>query len=86
MEIIKTRCKQGSLSVTENMIKIGLWGREQSMSRSALTGIDYKLVMMSLFGLGGAATLTFHGQGGERMVASFVNPRKAKEVMRMLGY
>jgi hypothetical protein len=42
--------------------------------------------MMSLFGLGGAATLTFHGQGGERMIATLVRPKKAKLVKQMLGY
>lgn len=85
-ELIKVRCHQGHITVTDNMVKMGLWGQERSLSRAAITGVDYKLVMMSLFGLGGAATLTIHGQGGERMVATFVPPSKAKEIMRILGY
>jgi hypothetical protein len=85
-ELIKVRCKQGFLTITDYQIKIGRWGREQSMSRAALTGVDYRLVAVSLFGFGGAATLMFHGQGGERVVASFVKPSKAKEIMQILGY
>jgi hypothetical protein len=85
-ELAKARCKQGAIVVTESMIKIGMWGREQSLPRQFLTGIDYKLVAMSLFGLGGAATLTFYGMGGERLIASFVKPKKAKEIKALLGF
>jgi hypothetical protein len=68
------------------MIKIGLWGQERSLSRAALTGVDYKLVVVPLFGMGGAATLVFHGQGGERMIATLVKPSNAKAIKQILGY
>jgi hypothetical protein len=87
MSEIRTRCAQGTLIVTNESIRIELGKlRQQSLARSALTGIESGMAAPSVFGLGGGTNLIFHGKGGERLQANFVNPGKAEEIKRMLGY
>ena len=86
-ELINTRCGQGRLIITDRLIRVKLGGmRQQTMNRSALTGVDSKLVALSFFGLGGGTTLTFHGQGGEVLRASLVKTKVAKQILQLLGY
>jgi hypothetical protein len=86
-ELIRTRCTQGKLVVTDHLVRIELFQlKQESMARASIVGVDYKLVVPSLFGLGGGADLVFHGQGGERLHANLVKPKIAKQIMRMLGY
>lgn len=87
MSEIRTRCKQGFLIVTDQAIKIELGQlNQQSLARSALTGIDAAMGMPSVFGLGGGTNLVFHGKGGERLQADLVKPNIAKEIKSKLGY
>jgi hypothetical protein len=60
--------------------------RQQVLTRGSLTGINYKQMIPSLFGWGGAATLIFHGQGAERLQVDLVKPKIAQEIMKLLGY
>ncbi len=88
-ELIRARCKQGHLIITESHIIIQLNGlgttlREQRLSRSSLTSIDTKMAVPSVFGLGGGTNLAFHGQGGEVLRAELVPPKKAQEIVRVL--
>ena len=86
-ELIRARCTQGKLVITDQAIRVELFRlQSQTIARMALVGIDYKLAVPSLFGLGGGANLVFHGQGGERLHANLVKPKIAKQIMRMLGY
>jgi hypothetical protein len=86
-ELVRTRCTQGKLVVTDHLVRVELFQlKQESMARSSIVGIDYKLAVPSVFGLGGGADLTFHGQGGERLHANLVKPKIAKQIMRMLGY
>lgn len=87
MNQIKTRCKQGSLIVTDQDIRVELGPfKQQILSRSALTGIEATMAVPSLFGMGGATNLVFHGQGTERLHADLVKPNIAREIKSMLGF
>lgn len=85
--LIEARCKQGKIIITDQMIRVQLGGlQSQSMARSSLVGVDYKLAVPSIFGLGGGADLIFHGKGGERLHAGLVKIKVAKQIMQLLGY
>jgi len=84
--ILSARCKQGRLIITDDQIRIENAARQQAMPRSMLTAVAHELKWPSIFGLGGAATLIFHGQGGASIQADLVPPKKAQEVLRLLGY
>src|SRR6266705_54454 len=84
-ELVRTRCTQGKLVITDHLVRIELFQlQSQTMARTSIVGIDYKLAVPSLFGLGGGANLVFHGQGGERLHANLVKPKIAKQIMRTL--
>jgi len=87
-ELFNTRCTQGRLIITDTMIivELGREGalRQHTLARSALTGIDTKLVVPSLFGKGGGTNLIFRGQGADRVQADLVNPTIAREIVRTL--
>lgn len=85
--LVETRCKQGKLIITDQMIRVELGGfQSHSMSRSSLTGVDYKMVVPSLFGMGGGGNLVFHGTGGERLHVDLVKAKAVKQIMQLLGY
>jgi hypothetical protein len=87
MNEIRTRCKQGTLIITDQQIRVELGQfRQQTLSRSALTGIDSKMGMISVFGMGGGTNLVFHGQGAERLHADLVKPSVAREIKSALGF
>jgi hypothetical protein len=86
-ELITARCTQGKLILTENTVRIELGDlSQQSLARASITGVDYKLAVPSVMGLGGGANLVFRGQGGQCLHANLVRPKMAKQIMRMLGY
>lgn len=87
--IIRTRCTQGHLVVTDDYIRVELGGpfsRQQTLYRSSFTGIDSQVGAPSLFGLGGGINLVFHGQGVERLHADMVKPKVAQEIVGMLQH
>jgi hypothetical protein len=87
MNEIRTRCKQGTLIITDQQIRVELGQiRQQTLSRSALTGIDSTMGMISVFGMGGGTNLVFHGQGAERLHADLVKPNIAREIKSALGF
>jgi hypothetical protein len=87
MELIKTRCKQGSLVVTDQVVRVHLLGMEsRTIVRSAIVAIDYELTIPSVFGYGGGASLVFHAQSGDQLHADLVKPKIAKEIMQLLGF
>ncbi len=87
-ELIRTRCKQGTLIITDEYIRTELPGgvQQHTLYRTALTGIDSQMGAPSLFGLGGGTNLVFHGQGGEELRADLVKPSVAKEIVGMLQH
>jgi hypothetical protein len=87
-ELIRARCTQGKLVVTTQSVRVEqpYQLQSQTMARASIASVDYKLAVSSLFGLGGGANLVFHGQGGERLHANLVNPKVAKQIIRLLGY
>ncbi len=44
-ELIRTARIQGTLVVTDHLIQIGRLGRQQSLARSSLIGVDYRLTL-----------------------------------------
>jgi len=85
--IITTRCAQGRLIITDDLIRtqLGIL-KSESLSRANLTGIDHQIAAFPIFGLGGGMHLTFHGKGGERLEAKFVKIKDAKRIIQLLGY
>lgn len=56
-ELVRIRCKQGTLIITDNQIRVELGQlKQQTLSRSALTGIDSQLAVPSVFGMGGGTS------------------------------
>lgn len=85
--LIETCCAAGKLIITDDLIRTQLGSlKSESLSRSNLVGLDYKMVAPSIFGMGGGANLTFHGKGGERLEAKYVKIKDAKQIMQLLGY
>lgn len=85
-ELFRTRCKQGFLIVTEQQVRVELGQlKQQSLSRSSITGVDSVLAVPSLFGMGGGTNLVIHGMGGERLHADLVKPNIAREIVSLLN-
>lgn len=90
-ELIRTRCTQGTLIITEDYIRVELkvpitGSKQQTILRSALTGIDSKVAVPSVLGMGGGTNLVFHGQGVERLHADLVKPKVAQEIIGLLQH
>ena len=84
-ELLKTRCKQGKLIITDTHIIIELGNlRSSTLARASFTSLDSKMGVPSVFGLGGGTNLTFHGQGAEILHADLVPPKDAKQVAAIL--
>lgn len=87
-EVFRTRCTEGTLLITDQaiIIELGKGGniRQQTLMRSAFTGVESKMGVPSIFGKGGGTNLIFHGQGTERLHAGLVNPGIAKEIVAFL--
>ncbi len=80
-ELIRTRCAQGTLIITDTAIIIELsvlgTGHRDVLMRTALTGVDVKKVMFT------AATITFQGQG-KTMQATMVKAKEAERIQALL--
>ena len=90
VELIRARCTQGKLIITNKKIAIELASfgkviRSQILLRSSLTSIDTKLAVPSVFGMGGGMNLTFHGKGKEILKAELVPPKEAQEILALLS-
>jgi hypothetical protein len=85
------KCRNGILQITPQLIRLttkGLLhgGREYAMNRAALIGIDSRKDVPSFFGLGGAVSLTFRGNGVDAFKAEWLKPKDAARVKQLLGY
>ena len=76
-ELIKTRCGQGHLIITDTHIIVERMGISHSQPRSASTTLDMKWKLMGY-------TLVFHGAGGERLKASLVKGKDARAIKALL--
>ena len=82
-DLLRTKCAQGTLIITENQIKIE--GRKaQTLQRASFTGIDSQQTVPAVFGRGGAMTLTFHGPGVV-IQATMVPLSDAKKILQLLS-
>ena len=71
--------------ITNVDIRVETHDKKVILARGALTGVDCREVIPSVFGMGGASALVFRGQGAERVEVKPVKPKVAQEVMRLLG-
>jgi hypothetical protein len=88
-ELICTRCTGGALIITDEYIRVqlpGIMGRQQTLYRSSLTGIDSSIVAPVIFGHGGGMSFTFHGTGAERLHANYVGMKDAQEIVGMFQH
>jgi hypothetical protein len=88
-ELLKTTCTQGKLIITDTFIIIELRGfgtefQSRNLARSSFSSLDSKMVIPSLFGLGGGTNLVFHGRGGEMLRADLVPRKAARKVAALL--
>lgn len=86
--LIQTRCTQGTLTVTDEDISVGLKGTHvdkwQKMPRSSIRELEGKIAVASLFGRGGGVNLTFRDGRGNTIEAHLVPPKDAQEIMGIL--
>lgn len=90
VELVRARCTQGKIIVTNKKIVIELHGlgqtfKSQMLWRSSLSSIDSKLAVAPLFGQGGGINLTFRGRGKELLNANLVPIKEAKEIITLLS-
>ena len=85
-ELIRTRCTQGWLVITDDYIRIELGKRQQTLYRSSLVGVDSQPGAPSFFGKGGGTNLIFRGQGLDVLKADLVKPSVAQEIVGMLQH
>lgn len=90
VELIRTRCAQGKLIITNNKIAVELttFGKvmkSQILLRSSLTSIDSKVAVFPILGIGGGMNLTFHGKGRETLKAELVPFKEAQAVLSLLS-
>ncbi len=88
-ELIRTRCTQGWLLITETSIIVELttFGKtlkSEMMLRSAFVDLDAKAVGMTLFYKKPVMNLVFHGQGGKVIKAGMVNGEDASAIITLL--
>ena len=85
-ELFRTRCKQGTLVVTDTYIRTELPGtiQQHTLYRANLIGIDSTMGVPSIFGLGGGTNLVFHGQGAQILQADLVPSKVAKQIIAAL--
>ena len=89
-ELLKTRCTQGHLVITDTTIIIELTAfgktlKSETLLRSAFVDMDTKIVGAQLFSKKPATTsFTFHGQGGKILHANLVNGEDSKKVIALL--
>jgi hypothetical protein len=81
-ELMRTRCAQGQLIITDTAIIIELAipgaGHRDVLMRQSLTGVDVKRAMFT------AATITFYGQGQQKLRATMVKAKEAERIQALL--
>lgn len=90
VELIRARCKQGKLIITNTRIIIELSGfgqpiKSQMLLRTSLSSLNSKLAVAPVFGAGGGINLTFHGRGKEQLNADLVPIKEANVIIALLG-
>jgi hypothetical protein len=85
MQRLSVRCAQGRLIITDTFIIVERGNlRSASLPRTALSGVDVRMsIWIPLPGMS-RYRLTFHGQGNERIHASNVSKRAARQVKALL--
>lgn len=85
-ELIRTRCQEGQLIITEQAIIVELTGfgrtlKSETMLRSSFVDLDTKAAGWPLVR---NTSFTFHGQGGKTIRAGWVKGEDAKRVIALL--
>ena len=76
-ERFRTRCKQGTLIVTDEYVRVelGEW-KQSTLYLSTLSGVDSRKGALIQ-----ATSLTFRGSGTEVLQADLVKPNVAREIV-----
>lgn len=82
MAEIKANCREGTLIVDDTMIRTKRIGREMSMPRAMLVGIETKMGPITIFGT--TQNVTFFGQGNQQLHAHAVPSGKVKQIRASL--
>jgi hypothetical protein len=82
--MIRTRCTDGWLVLSDHMISIEGPRINQSLSRADITNVATRLQVPSVFGFGGGVELTVYEKGGNHLKARMVNPKQAKRIIQAL--
>jgi len=82
-DLLRTRCAQGQIVITDEYIYLLFDVSEQSaLYRPWITDIESKGV--TFFGRVRGVNLTFHGQGRNAIYADLVYPDAAQQIMELL--
>lgn len=88
-ELLKTRCTKGSLIIRPNEVTIELKSlgvhNVQKLNIDEITGVEIKTVFASLFGIGGAASVTIYGRSDQKLVAKMVKLKDAKKAEELVS-
>jgi hypothetical protein len=90
--LLRTRCREGHLIITENAVTIerkgfaGMGGYRESVARATITEVQRVQGMPALFGMGGGSKLTITTASGKQLVAHLVPPADAERALVILGY
>ena len=86
-ELLRVKCRNnGALIITDQFIRVEHGTKQRTMSRSALVGIDNIVGVAAFLGIGGHRNLIFRSQGTDSILAEWIKPNEAKEVLSLLGY
>ncbi len=91
-ELIRTRCTAGWLIVADTVILIeragigGLGGQQTVIPRAMLVAASMRITSPSIFGKGGASTLTLVAQGMAAVTLAMVRTSDAQRIMAILGF
>lgn len=83
--LLRTRCTQGTLIITDTTITVQLGSiKSETMSRTSLVNVESKVAVPSILGQGGGINLTFYGQSGQQLHANLVPPKDAETAQSIL--
>ena len=92
-EMLRTRCAAGWLIITERVIRIerkgllgGIGAQQTVIPHALLVAASMQVTAPSVFGKGGAATITLTAQGMTAVIVQMVLLKDARRVMELLGF
>lgn len=86
--LYKARCNKGHISIYEDKVVVGMnvlgTDNTETLARENIVGVDIKTTHSSLFGIGGAAKVTFNSNGGKSIETKMVKLKDAQKIREIL--